>query len=36
MLDNTTPEQRAKFSQFFDAMAERREELGLPAWGGPR
>ncbi|HEY6564762.1 MAG TPA: hypothetical protein VIY86_09720, partial [Pirellulaceae bacterium] len=36
MLDNTTPEQRAKFSQYFEAMSQRRKELGLPAFAGPR
>lgn len=36
MLDNTTPEQRAKFAAFFEAMAKRREELGLPSFGAPR
>ncbi len=39
-LDHTTPEQRAKWTQFRDDMRKRRLELGLPAnpWGnhGPR
>lgn len=39
-LDHTTPEQRAKWAEFRDAMRKRRVELGLPAnpWGprGPR
>ena len=33
MLDRTTPEQRAKFGEYFSAMKIRREELGLPSWG---
>ncbi|MCG2682382.1 MAG: hypothetical protein L6306_02070 [Planctomycetales bacterium] len=39
-LDHTTPEQRAKWAEFRDALRKRRIELGLPAqpWGprGPR
>ena len=33
MIDQTTPEQRAKFGEYFSAMKRRREELGLPSWG---
>ena len=33
MIDRTTPEQRAKFGEYFSAMKRRREELGLPSWG---
>ena len=29
MIENTTPEQRAKFTQFMKDMRQRREELGL-------
>jgi hypothetical protein len=32
--DKTTPEQRAKFQAYREAMQERREERGLPAGGG--
>ncbi len=33
MLDSTSPTQRAKFMEYMTAIKERREELGLPAWG---
>ena len=38
MLDRTSPEQRAKFTEYMQAMQERREELGLPPlqFGPPR
>jgi hypothetical protein len=35
MLDNTSPEERAKFSAYMDALNERREQLGLPPMGPP-
>lgn len=39
IYDNTTPDQRAKYTAFREAMQQRREELGLPErgeWGGGR
>lgn len=36
-LDSTTPEERAMMKEFFQAMGQRRQQLGLPAfapWGG--
>jgi hypothetical protein len=33
MLDGTSPEQRAKFGEYFSAMQRRREKLGLPPMG---
>ena len=33
MLDVTTPEQRAQWSLYMEAMQKRREERGLPAFG---
>lgn len=33
MLDGTSPEQRAKFSEYFSAMQRRREKLGLAPMG---
>lgn len=33
MLDGTSPEQRAKFSEYFSAMQKRREKMGLPPMG---
>lgn len=35
MLDATTPEQRAKFQQYFKAVNDRRKQLGLEEMGGP-
>jgi hypothetical protein len=38
-LDNSTPEQRALMTEYFQALAERRKERGLdpmPPFGGPR
>ncbi len=35
MLDATTPEQRAKFQQYFKAVSDRRKQLGLEEMGGP-
>lgn len=35
MLDNTTPEQREKFTQYMQDMSARRKELGLPPMGPP-
>lgn len=35
MLDNTTPQQRAMFSEYFSEMAKRRQERGLPPMPGP-
>ncbi|MBI2827633.1 MAG: hypothetical protein HYX69_23400 [Planctomycetia bacterium] len=34
MLDMTTPEQRAQFSEFARAMSDRRKERGMPPIGG--
>ncbi len=36
MLENHSPEDRAKMAAFFAAMQKRREERGLPEWQGPR
>lgn len=35
MLDSTSPEQRARFAEYFAALQQRRETLGLPS-GPPR
>ena len=35
IIDSTTPEQRARYSEYRRAMDVRRSQLGLPA-GGPR
>lgn len=35
MLDNTSPQQRAMFGQYFDDMNKRRQQRGLPPMGGP-
>lgn len=34
-LDLTTPEERAQRTEFFRQMSERRQQRGLPAFGGP-
>lgn len=36
MLNSTTPEDRALFSEYFTALMARRKELGLPGFGGGR
>jgi len=36
MLDNTSPQQRAMFSEYMEQLQQRRRERGLPAMGGPR
>jgi len=35
-LDESTPEQRAEFAAFFQALRDRRQQRGLPGWGGGR
>lgn len=35
MLDRTSPEERAKFMAYMEAVNERRKELGLPPMGPP-
>jgi hypothetical protein len=35
MLDNTSPTERAMFSEYFKDMESRRKERGLPPLGGP-
>jgi hypothetical protein len=35
MLDNTTPQQRAMFGEYFRDLQQRRQERGLPPMGGP-
>lgn len=35
MLDNTSPTERAMFSEYFKDMESRRKERGLPPMGGP-
>ncbi|MEX2315687.1 MAG: hypothetical protein WD669_00950 [Pirellulales bacterium] len=35
MLDNSTPQQRAMFSEYFQQLEDRRRERGLPAMRGP-
>ncbi|MFL5243912.1 MAG: hypothetical protein ACJ8FY_17560 [Gemmataceae bacterium] len=35
-LDQSTPEQRAEFAAFFQALRDRRQQRGLPGWGGGR
>jgi hypothetical protein len=35
MLDNTSPQERAMFSEYFQQMSDRRKERGLPPLGGP-
>jgi hypothetical protein len=35
-LDESTPEQRAEFAAFFQALRDRRLQRGLPGWGGGR
>lgn len=35
MLDNTSPDDRAKFGLFFREMAQRRQERGMPPMRGP-
>lgn len=35
MLDNTSPQERAMFSEYFEQMQQRRQERGLPPMGGP-
>jgi hypothetical protein len=35
MLDNTSPQERAMFSEYFQQMSQRREQRGLPPMGGP-
>ena len=32
-LDNSTPEQRAKFSEYFMALKQRMEDRGMETWG---
>ncbi len=36
MVDRTTPDERARYTEWRRAMEERRVERGLPAGGGPR
>jgi hypothetical protein len=36
MLDNTSPQQRAMFDEYFRDLAQRRKERGLPPLPGPR
>jgi hypothetical protein len=35
MLDNTSPQERAMFGEYFQQMQQRRQERGLPPMGGP-
>lgn len=35
MLDNTSPQERAMFSEYFKQMSDRRQARGLPPLGGP-
>jgi hypothetical protein len=35
MLDNTSPQERAMFSEYFQQMSDRRQQRGLPPMGGP-
>jgi hypothetical protein len=35
MLDNTSPTERAMFTEYFKDMENRRRERGLPTLGGP-
>lgn len=35
MIDSTTPEQRARYSEYRRVMSERRKQLGLPSFGPP-
>jgi hypothetical protein len=35
-LDQSTPEQRAEFAAFFQALRDRRQQRGLSGWGGGR
>jgi len=35
MLDNTSPQQRAMMGEYFERMNQRRQERGMPPWGGP-
>jgi hypothetical protein len=35
MLDNTSPQQRAMFDEYFRDVAQRRKERGLPPLPGP-
>jgi hypothetical protein len=36
MLDNTSPQQRAMFGEYFRQLQQRRQERGLPPMRGPR
>ena len=36
MLDNTSPQQRAMFGEYFKQLAQRRQARGLPPMRGPR
>jgi len=35
MLDNTSPQERAMFGEYFKQMSDRRKQRGLPPMGGP-
>lgn len=35
MLDQTSPQERAMFSEYFQQMNNRRKERGMPTFGGP-
>jgi hypothetical protein len=35
MLDNTSPQQRAMFSEYMQQMQDRRKQRGMPTMGGP-
>lgn len=35
MLDNTSPQERAMFGEYFKQMSDRRQQRGLPPMGGP-
>lgn len=35
MIDSTSPEQRARYSEYRRVMADRRKQLGLPSFGPP-
>jgi hypothetical protein len=35
MLDNTSPQQRAMFSEYFKQLEQRRKERGMPPMRGP-
>jgi Spy/CpxP family protein refolding chaperone len=36
MIDRSTPQQRARFNEYFGAMERRMREQGIQPGGGPR